>query len=199
MSSDVYSYSEVPGGYRIGTIDPSVSYSGSTPTGYKSASTNPNPITPSKYNSKDIVEIGRCSFCACCVIKVMISPPVKIIENFAFLNCKDLLEVEIPSTVNTIEHNVFHGCSKISLISFCRLESITTNSNIFNYANSSVIVRVPKNSEISAINDIATKKDLNPNCIFSQYPKRTKGCTCRIKRRFLMSPISIIYQILVLA
>ena len=164
MTLGDYSFSEVDGGYRIGTLSPSAncdlrSY------GFNQDSSDYSPVTPSKYNGKDIIEIGRCAFRYTKIIKITISAPVRTIENCVFHQCYYLQEVIFPSTVSTISHKIFWSCSKLSIITFCRNEAVTIASNNFDYSNLSVVIKVPINSKKNEIGIISTKKVLNPSCL----------------------------------
>ena len=187
MSSDDFYYSEVDGGYRIGTIGPN-DYCNYKSYGLKNAA-NLTPVTPSKYNEKDIIEIGRCAFYGLNIKKITVSSPVKIIENCAFYSCSSLKEVVLPSTVSAINWRGFYGCPKLSLITFCRNEAITVSSEVFSSSNSSVLINVPMSSLITTIDSISTKKVLDKNCLFSS----KKACTCKRRKQPLSAIDPIIY------
>ena len=193
MSSDDFYYSEVDGGYRIGTIGPSTTNScAGGPKGLKNAA-NLTPVTPSKYSEKDIIEIGRCAFYYSNIEKITVSSPVKTIENCAFYGCSSLKEAVLPSTISTINWFGFYGCPKLSLITFCRKEAITVGSDAFSLSNSSVIINVPTNSLITTIGSISTKKVLNPSCLFSLNNVKTR----KRRSRLLSTFIPIVYLLVV--
>lgn len=186
-----FKYSEIEGGYRIGTISPS-DLCESMPYGFNQDSNNFYPITPSKYRGKYILEIGKCAFKSSNIIKITISAPVKIIHGYSFENCANLVEVVLPSTVSSILECAFCLDSKISLITFCRNEAITVGSDLFLGSNSSVIINVPKTSSIDKLSAVTTKKVLNPNCLFP----RKIIYTCKRRNMFLSTFTPILYQII---
>jgi hypothetical protein len=158
--TDQYAYSQVSGGYRIGTIESTTPCS-SRPTGYLSSSTNDSPITPSQYNGLDIVEIGRCAFGYTSVKKVVISKPVTTIQCYSFTACRQLIEVSLPSTVSVISYQAFEICPSLAIFNFCRVDSVELGSNIFYNSNKTMVINVPTTSSLNSIDGIATTKVLN--------------------------------------
>ena len=177
MSTDDYSFSEIEGGYRIGTLDPSTSCNWK-PTGYKAYETNKTPVSPSKYNGKDILEVGRCAYAYIDITKVTILEPVQTIQCYAFSTCRSLTEVYLPSTILSIVSYAFCDCTSLSLLNFCRYEAVTCGTGVFNKVPSSLVIKVPKTSKISQLGDFSTHKVLDSDCIF-----RKRGCTCEQKVR----------------
>ena len=71
-------------------------------------------------------DAGNGSFEECSSLKqIQIKSSLLSIERNAFLNCVSLKEVTIPSSVTSIEYNAFCGCSSLKRIEFCPSSSLT--------------------------------------------------------------------------
>ena len=193
MSPDIYFYSEIDGGYRIGTHEENQICSGVS-TGFQSHLTNKSPVSPSIYNNKYILEIGRCGFAYTKITKVTISAPVRAIRNYAFDICSVLREVNLPSTISYIGSNAFKDCKSLALINICRNESITTGNNVFYNIVSSITINVPSTSLIDSINDKPTTKVLSSRCIFDGARNLIQSC----KKRNTLNRISLLMFCLII-
>jgi lactocepin len=63
-----------------------------------------------------IIEIGKEAFADSPVQYITIPPTVKIIESYAFKNCKQLYSVNLPDSVTHIKDHAFFGCSNLNRI-----------------------------------------------------------------------------------
>ena len=191
MSTDEYSFSEISGGYRIGTLDPYTTCRG-VPTGYKKASTNKTPVSPSQYNNKNILEIGRCAYGYTSITKVTISAPVQTIQCWAFDRCEKLEEVILPPTISYIVNCAFRCCFALSVIYICKNDEVICESNVFSEVTANIIIKVPKGSLIKSLLNYSIHKTHTSYCAF-----RNKDCTCHRKTRaFNIVPL-LIYTTLI--
>lgn len=60
---------------------------------------------------KNVVEIGDNCFQNSNIIDCVIQGPIRTIPSDCFKNCKNLLEIHLPETVNKIESGAFDGCN----------------------------------------------------------------------------------------
>ena len=131
VANDDYIYLEVEGGYMIGSINTFTTCTG-VPTGFHYVS-NKNPVVPTQYQGKDVVELGRCSFAYTPITSVKIQAPVKKIECFAFDRCYSLLNIELPETLVYIGEGAFQDCTSLQEIKMCSSnEVVTTGTAIWN-------------------------------------------------------------------
>lgn len=72
---------------------------------------------PSSIEGYDITCIGEYAFDGCEANKINIPSTVKVIESFAFSDCKNIQKMTIPNTVIYIDGNPFTGCEKLENIS----------------------------------------------------------------------------------
>lgn len=196
MSTEDYSFSEISGGYRIGTLGSETTCSG-VPTGYKSVSKNKEPVSPSKFNGKDILEIGRCAYSYIAITKVTISEPTMMIQCYAFDRCTSLTEVYLPPTITYVANAAFQNCNSLAHIFLCRKEAITYGANPFaGSVPNTLVISVPMKSSITSLGSRSTQKTLSMSC-FSNSKYANKRCTCVKKRGLLHNAVSLIYQIMV--
>ena len=162
VAADDYIYVEVEGGYRIGSYDSFTICSG-VPTGYHYVS-NKNPVIPSKYNGKDVVELGRCSIAYTPITSIKIQPPLKKIECYAFDRCYYLLNIELPETLVYIGEGAFQDCTSLQTITLCSSkEVVSTGSNIWNNVPTDSVLYVSIKYPFSTIGFKAVEKSLT-NC-----------------------------------
>ncbi len=73
---------------------------------------------PSTYNGLPVVRIGQEAFKETAIETIRIPESITTIEEGAFLDCEELVEVTIPSSVNVIKHRTFSGCEALEYVTF---------------------------------------------------------------------------------
>jgi len=80
----------------------------------------------------NVTEIGYGAFLNCGnLVKVEMSDGVQVIGREAFLNCQSLDTVIIPASVNNIESGAFKYCDNLKVVEVKWLNPLLINSNVF--------------------------------------------------------------------
>ena len=79
-------------------------------TGYKGDATNKSIAIPAEINGSHIERIGSFAFDGCKMTNVTIPSTVRVIEAFAFNDCREIQMITIPNETYFIDGNPFTGC-----------------------------------------------------------------------------------------
>jgi len=96
------------------------------------------------------------------IIKIVIGAGVTNIGNYAFFECRNLTEVNIPNSVTTIGNNVFNDCSNLTSITIPN--SVTTIGN-GTFANCRSLTEVNIPNSVTTLGEIIFRNCINLTAI----------------------------------
>lgn len=73
---------------------------------------------PEKFKGYPVTKIGQGAFKDCNANVINIPDTVEVISDYAFYNCKNLIEINLPDNLKYIYSNVFEDCTKLENIEF---------------------------------------------------------------------------------
>lgn len=71
-----------------------------------------NVVVPKVIDGFEVTAIGESAFSGCNIETVILQEGIKIIDWFAFKDCKGLKEITLPSSLSSIGYGAFESCSK---------------------------------------------------------------------------------------
>ncbi len=98
---------------------------------------------------KNLTSIGDNAFKGTSITSIEIPTTITSIGNSAFENCRNLKSVTIPATITSIGENAFKGCSGLEEIYVKVQNPLSINSNVFENAATTCLLRVPYGSVLS--------------------------------------------------
>ena len=102
-----------------------------------------NIIIPKTYNGKLVTNIGYCAFWECKnLISVQIPDSIKTIEGFAFFSCESLVDIVIPDSVTVLGWRAFSSCSNLKNVTLSK--NITVINEAFTWCTSLTTITLPE-------------------------------------------------------